>query len=47
MDLFTIEKLKLELGGREVLNIPELTIPDSRIVALTGPNASLARSVLA
>jgi len=40
MNLFTIENLKMELGGREVLNIPALDIPDNQIVALTGPNGS-------
>ncbi len=46
MNLFTIENLKLELGGREVLNIPDLEIPDNKMVALTGPNGSGKSSLL-
>lgn len=38
--LFTIEDLRFTLGGREVLDIPSLFIPESRITALTGPNGS-------
>jgi molybdopterin-binding protein len=40
VNLYTIENLELELGGREVLNIPALDIPDDQIVTLTGPNGS-------
>lgn len=40
MNLFMIENLQLELGGRGVLNIPALEIPDNQLVALTGPNGS-------
>jgi molybdopterin-binding protein len=46
MNLFTIENLKLELGGREVLNIPDLEISDNKMVALTGPNGSGKSSLL-
>ncbi|MDF1527226.1 MAG: ATP-binding cassette domain-containing protein [bacterium] len=46
MNLFTIENLKMELGGREVLNIPGLEVPDGKIVALTGPNGSGKSSFL-
>jgi len=37
MDLYTIENLKLELGDREVLDIPALDVTDHEIVTLTGP----------
>ena len=40
MNLFKLENLNMELGEREVLNIPALEIPDGQIVALTGPNGS-------
>jgi tungstate transport system ATP-binding protein len=40
VNLYKIENLRMELGGREVLNIPALDIPDDQIVALTGPNGS-------
>lgn len=40
MILFTVENLGLSLGGREVLDIPALEIPDDQIVALTGLNGS-------
>ena len=46
MALFTIKDLRLELGGREVLNIPALEIPDERIIALTGPNGSGKTSLM-
>jgi molybdopterin-binding protein len=46
MNLFTIENLVLNLGGREVLNIPALDIPDGQIVALTGPSGSGKSSFL-
>lgn len=40
MNLFTIENLRVQLGGRTVLDIPSLQVPEGRIVALTGPNGS-------
>jgi molybdopterin-binding protein len=46
VNLYTIENLKLNLGGREVLNIPALEIPDGQKVALTGPNGSGKSSFL-
>jgi molybdopterin-binding protein len=40
MDLFRIENLGITLGGREVLDIRELFLPDGEIIALTGSNGS-------
>ena len=38
--LFALEDLRFAFEGREVLNIPWLSIPEGRITALTGPNGS-------
>jgi molybdopterin-binding protein len=46
VNLYTIEKLKLKLGGREVLNIPRFTVPEGGLTALTGPNGSGKTSLL-
>jgi tungstate transport system ATP-binding protein len=40
MSLFTIKDLDVVLGGKTVLHIPALALPEGSIIALTGPNGS-------
>jgi tungstate transport system ATP-binding protein len=40
MHLYTLEDLRFTFGEKVVLDIPELTIEEGKITALTGPNGS-------
>ncbi|MEW5762579.1 MAG: ATP-binding cassette domain-containing protein [Bacillota bacterium] len=40
------EKLRLELGGREVLNIDDFALPRGEVLALVGPNGAGKTSLL-